>query len=494
MNKKREFLLFIVSGGMEFCWLYAWATFLMTSLFHQPFPFRGAISAFVIASAITLLAKGRGWRIIHIFGLQGINFITVALGIIYLFYFPSHPFFTHTWLIEFYNSLKSPLEWLILIFLLFWTLLFWIGGVALARRPMGCPTLCTRFDWGLSAFFVLFLIKFLLLVKGGIEIDAPLSSLLLFPFFVLGLLSIGLARNQGATTKDFLPGYQAIGVILSFIFMVFLWGTGIVLFFLPHLTLVSKVGANLLKTAAKPVGLVLVSILRFLFFRNAIQMETPPSSKNGSMESLVNSVSQVEGSWWSDLLEKILTWGLWGLSGLAALAISVLTIYFLFRWLFSRTSVSPKREPLWDLLSSWANKWKGSLSSFLNRLLHGRKNNRGVSQLYSALLNWGHRSGLSHFQSETPAEYGFRLKHQFPALEKEFDRIIDAFHQEVYGGKVLAQEQRATVQLAWGKLCGPLQWPSRLKTCFFRPADQICGRRLFSGGTSWPQRLNHPAP
>jgi hypothetical protein len=259
--------------------------------------------------------------------------------------------------------------------------------------------------------------------------------------------------------------------------MVFLWGTGLVLFFLPYLTLASKVGAGLLKTAAKPFALVFVSILRFIFFRNAGRVDTPPLSKNGSLGSLGNSATPVEGGWWSDLLEKVLAWGLWGLSGLAVLALSGLAVYFLFRWLFSRTSVNPERQGSWDLFSSWAETVKAFIFACWNRVLHGRRGDRGASQLYSALLRWGHRSGLSHFQSETPAEYGLRLKHQFPVLEREIDWIIDAFHQEVYGGKVLAQEQWAAVQLAWRKLCGPLQWPSRLKTRFLRPVEQRYGSR-----------------
>jgi hypothetical protein len=474
MNNKRKYLLFMVSGGMEFCWLYAWATFLMTSLLHQPFPFKEAISAFVFAWALTLLSKGRGWRIVHILGLQVFGFISAALSIIYVFYSFPHPFFGQTWLAEFYNSLKSPLEWLILILLLFWALLFWVGGLTLARRPMAYPALCTRFDWGLSAIFVLFLIKFLVLVKGETEIDDPLSYLLLFPFFVLSLLSIGLARGQSAAPKDFLPGYQGIGVILSFTFTVFLWGTGLVLFFLPYLTLASKVGAGLLKTAAIPFGLVFVSILRFLFFRSASRVDAPLSTNKGGLGDIA---SPVQGGWWSDLLEKVLGWGLWGLSGLAVLTLSGLAVYFLFSWLFSRTSVSPGRQGPWDLISSWAETLKAFLFSCWNRLVRGKRGDRRASHLYGALLRWGRRSGLSHYQSETPAEYGLRLKHQFPVLEREIDWIIETFHQEVYGEKMLVQEQWVAVQLAWRKLCGPLHWPSRLKTRFLRPVEQRYGSR-----------------
>jgi hypothetical protein len=465
MKKGNRFFLSCVSGGMEISWLYAWATFLTTSILRQPFPFKEAIGAFVLSSALTLISTGRGLRIVQIIALQAFGFILIALRISYVFYSFSNPFFSRAWLAEFFSSPRGPLEWFILALLLFWTLLFWVGGVRLARRSMVYTALCTRFDWGLSAFFVLFLTQFLVRVKGGIEIDDPLSKLLLFLFFALSLLAIGMARNQSASPKDFLPGYQGIGVILSFTFTVLLSGTVLVLFFLPFLTLTSQVGYGILKTVARPIGFVVVGILRFLFFRNAGRIDTPPPSKDGGLGNLSSSA---EGSGWPELLEKVLGWGLGGLVGLAALTLSGLAVVYLFRWLFSRTPIRRRSRGPWEMFLLWTVRLRSSLFACWSRMVQRAKGFPRASLLYNALLCWGRRSGFSHSLSETPAEYGLRLKHQFPALIREIDRIIEAFHQEVYRERTLDKEQLTITHAAWRRLCSPLQWPSRMRSWFSR--------------------------
>jgi hypothetical protein len=87
-------------------------------------------------------------------------------------------------------------------------------------------------------------------------------------------------------------------------------------------------------------------------------------------------------------------------------------------------------------------------------------------QLYTALLKWGRHSGLPRFSSETPREYGIRLKRQFPAVRKEITSIIEVFNLTVYGGIVLKHTQLTLAQAAWRTLSSPLLWGRRLKTWF----------------------------
>jgi hypothetical protein len=468
MKKEKGTLLFLVSGGMELSWLYAWAIFLTISTLHQPFPFPEAIGTFALAAVLTLFSKGKGWRIVYIIGLQVFGFILAALRIVYVFNPWSYSFWDQTWLIDFYNSPRNPLEWLFLFFLLFWAIMFWAGGVTLARRSMAYTTICSRFDLGIAAFFLLFLTKFLLLVKGGIKIEESISQLSVFPFFIFSLLAIGLVRNRSTAPRDFLPGYQGIGVILSFTVVVLLLGTGLVLFFLPYLTWASEVGYAILKTAAKPLGPILVSVIRFLFIMSGtIHPEKPSPPTKGGIGDLV---SPSESSWWTELLEKILGWGLGTIFGLTVLIIFSLAIFYLFRWLFSRTPISQRRKSSWYLISWWAKRLQLFLLSLWRFMVRRVKGYKGAIQIYTALLSWGHRSGLPHFLSETPTEYGFRLKYQFPSLKREIGLIIEAFNQEVYGEIVLGDEQLSTARIAWRRLRSPLHWPSRLKAWFRQPS------------------------
>ena len=94
---------------------------------------------------------------------------------------------------------------------------------------------------------------------------------------------------------------------------------------------------------------------------------------------------------------------------------------------------------------------------------------KGAVQLYTALLRWGRRSGVPQFSSETPREYGSRLKRRFPTVKREVASIVEAFNQTVYGRIVLKDRKLAPAQAAWRTLRSPLLWGRRLKTWFVQP-------------------------
>ena len=466
MKSQREGLLFLAGGGMELSWLYAWATFIMASILHRPFPLPEAIGTFALATVLTLVVRGRGWRVILILGLQVFGFLLATSRIVHVFFYGSHTFFGQWWLLECFRQPKDPLEWFILVIILFFALLLWVGGVSLARRSAAYLTVCTRFDLGVAAFFCLLLIKFLLLVRGGIDIQDPTPELLLFPFFVFSLLAIGMARNRSSAQRDFLSGYQGIGVIVSFTVVVLAFGAGLVLLFLPYLSVAADMGYGVLKSAAAPLGPILVSIIRFLFIHSRSRPGTA-SPSSGSDEA--EFVSSTESSWWTELFEKVFSWGFLGLGVLIALILCGLGMWYLFRWLFSRTTKSRKTQIQWSLISLWAALLWSALLHFRDKIVRRVKGYRSAVQLYSALLNWGRHSGLPHFLSETPTEYGVRLRHQFPTLNREIGLIAETFNKEVYGEILLDEQQFTMAKLAWRRLRSPIHWLSRFKSWFFQP-------------------------
>jgi len=446
---------------MELTWLYAWATFLMRCSVHRPFPLPEAMGTFALAAVFTGASRGRGWRVIQIIGLQMLGFGLASLRIIYVFNYPSEPFFNSGWVNDLFNRPRDPLEWLILFLILFWVLVFWMGGVTLARRSTSHLTLCSRFDLGVAAFFLLLLIELLMRIKGGIEIQDPTTQFLLFPFFIFGLTAIGFARSQGGGQRDYLSGYRQMGVILSFTFVVLLFGTGLVLFFLPYLTLAAEMGYDALKTVTEPLGPVLVSIVRFIFgnWRNRpINVEGRPGESQG------DALPPAESSSWTDFFGYVLL----GLMGLVFLAIVCFASWHLFRWLLSRTSRSNDPRIKMNLFSLWIARIRLLFSFLWSRVLLRIQGRKGTIQLYASLLSWGHHSGLPHLISETPNEYGFRLARRFPALKKEIGVITKAFNQEIYGEMVPEEQQLKIAQLAWRKLCSPLHWPTRLRSLVFQ--------------------------
>jgi hypothetical protein len=276
-------------------------------------------------------------------------------------------------------------------------------------------------------------------------------------------MAIGLVRHQAKPSKDFLPGFQGIGVILSFTVVVFLFGTGLVLFFLPYLTLATETAYGVLRTAAKPLGPILVGILRFIFMHGAIPPENPSSSPK---EPIGDLTSPVRSSGWIEVLEKILAWVFGGLLGLIVLIVAAVALFFLFRWLLSRTSIPQKRQGLWNAILSWIDELRILLDCCWRWIIRKTEGYRRAGQLYTALLNWGRHGGLSHLLSETPREYGLRLKNRFPSLKEEIGLIVEAFHQEVYGEIILSEQRWVEAMSAWRRLRSPLRWPSRLKSWF----------------------------
>ena len=468
MKSQKGSLLFLASGGMELTWLYAWANFSIVSILHRPFPLPEAIGTFTLAALLTVAFWGRGFRVILVLGLQVFGFLLAASRIVHVFFYGSHPFFDQWWLLTCFSQPKDPLKWFILVIILFFALLFWVEGITLARRSGKYLTVCTRFDLGVAAFFCLLIVKFLFLIKGGIDIQDSTPEMLLFPFFVFSLLAIGMSRNKSSAQKDFLSGYQGIGVIMTFAVVVLAFGGGLVLLFLPYLRVAAEMGYGVLKSAAAPLSPILIAIVRFLFMHNRNRLDTMSPSSGGDKTEFVAST---ESSWWAELFEKIFSWSFLGLGTVIAFIVCCLSVWYLFRWLFSRTAISNKKQIRWNLILGLVAQLFTALLLSWGTIVQWAKGYRSSIQLYNALLAWGRHSGFPHFLSETPTEYGVRLGHQFPTLTYEIGLIAETFNEEVYGEIVPDEKQFSMAKLAWQRLRSPIHWPSRFKSWFFQPGE-----------------------
>ncbi|MBI4633568.1 MAG: DUF4129 domain-containing protein [Deltaproteobacteria bacterium] len=470
--KESKPLLLLASGGMELSWRYAWATFLTTSILHHPFPFPEAVVTFALAAALTSIYHERGWRVILILCIQLLGFIPAAWRVIHVFNSWSGSFLSLA-----YKSYTSsfdqrgiPLEWIIVVLFILWGFFFWGGGVGMAKRPRDYATICSRFDMGLGSLFFLYLVKFYLFMIGAKRLTDSSAEFLLFSFFLFGLLAIGLARTRNEETKDFIPGYRGLAVILNFIMMVLLVGAGLIFFALPYLTGAAKIGYGVIKGASGPLLSIFMKVINFLFGGkySVSDVERPPVKKTVAESSPDLDI------WWLKLLGEILTWVVLILLGLIFLTIFCVTVYSLVRWLFSKTSAGHEKRSLWDFLPLWAIKL-GSLLRFCRRAMAGRMNvYRGAVQLYASLLIWGRRSGLPRTLSETPAEYGSRLKYRFPVREREIGLIVESFNREVYGEMALNEQQLAVARFAFRRLRSPSLWFLRLKSWVRRSTDRDC--------------------
>ena len=464
MNKDRGALLFLAHGGMELSWRYAWASFLLNSIAHRSFPLPEAIGSFFLAAALYRLLRGIGLRMVAVLGIHILGFFVAASTFIYAFNYRAYPYFDTGWLLAFWGQARDSMEWLILVILLFLALLFWLAGVALARRPLAHLTLCNRFDSGVAAFFCLFIVKSLLLIKGGIEVRDSAPVLLLFPFFIFSLLAIGLARNRNRERREFLAGYSGIGALVSFILVVLTFGAGMVLFLMTYLSAAAEAGYAVLKSATGPLGPVLVRVLLFLFGKEPRQDLLVPATDRNEAQYIPSG----ESSWWSERVQELMAWGLLGLGLLIGLILCALGTWYLMRWLLSRTPKEKRKQIHWQLVLVWVQNLWAAIGRGIQWALQRLTGYRDTVQLYRAFLKWGRRSGLPQLLSETPDEYGSRLTKRFPALAAEIRGIVNAFNLAVYGELALNDAQMALTKLSWRRMCSPRYWPARLKSWFFR--------------------------
>lgn len=458
MEVRKGMIWYLVNGAMELSWFLAWAMFLSLAALQRPFPFFETIAAFALASFVTHLSTGKGWRIASVLGMEILGLMCAALLVIHGIYYSSYSFLDSGWFTMFFNGPRGALEGLILSLNLFLILILWMGGVTLARRPNGYYSTCRRFDLGLAAFFALFIIKLVALTKGEAMTSDSLSFLFVFPFFLFGLLSIGMARTRGAASKAFLPGHRGIGVIMSFVAIVLLGTAGLLLFFLPGLTAAAQMGYRALTVLGKPLVPVLIAVFLFVFGPRGNHPDeiTAKSSHLADWDEIIPQTH----AWWMESLEKVLGWGFWGLILLTLFLASGIALYYTIKWLLSRTEVSGRQtKPFASLFTSlWA-----FLAGACMKIIYRVRGYQKAVELYGALLGWAGRSGFQHGCSETPLEFGARLNTRFPGLKLQIEFIINAYNREVYGETVLCGTQLAAANAAWRFLRSPLLWPERFK-------------------------------
>ncbi|MFH1090491.1 MAG: DUF4129 domain-containing protein [Pseudomonadota bacterium] len=459
-------ILKAATAGAELSWLFAWANYLTLASINHSYSVINALAAFGVAALLTAWQRGRGWRVVSIIGWQAFGFILASLYGIYHFHGTHIGFFNYHWLYDFVLRPQPAAVWLAVSFEVILVTFFWISGVTWVRRKHDYQKVCARFDLGLSAFFVLFIVKFTVRARFDVIILDQAASTLMIAFFCFGFLSLALARTQGVAVKSFRAGYHGLGTVMVFAAVILILGVGATAFCLPALTAAADTGYEVMKTAARPVGQILIVILRFLFGPRKTLVETAGGKPDDSMWEIVPSGPS---PWWMDLAAQIIQWGAIVLFALAGLAVAGFLAYRLWVWLISRTE--RKESP-----SDWWGPWLRFLDGLFRRLIQyvRRVLTRRTDSVsfYLRLLQWGRRSGLPRHLAETPREYGRRLGRAFPKIKKEIETLIQALEISVYAGQALEAKTLADLRRSWRRLVRPDLWFLRLKVWFISPHNQ----------------------
>lgn len=465
MKKRSGILLSCITGSTEICWIYAWISFTMTAIIGHVISLAEMGVIFAFAAILTHVSRGHGWRVVVLIGLHLLGFVFSALYVLHGLFYASYRAVDTEWVTLLFSTSRTPLEWVYLVLALIWVGLIWFGGAAFAKREKTYTATCTRFDIGLAAFFVLLLVKFALRVKGGISTDDQLSSILIYPYLLLSIIAIGVTRIGGDGARHFLPGHGGSGILMSVVSVIVLSASSLIFFLFPILTQIAETGQRVLKNTALWILPAVSGVIRFMFMGGQVRPDPPSGSspKEGlGFESLSGS------SWWAELIEKILRWGIEVVAIMFFAFAIVFLMFLILKWLFSRTAVDPRII----VIQNNSLPWLARLRVFLKALWEALKNvTRGytkATELFSVLSEWGRRSGLPRLATDTPLEFGARLSHQFPRLKIEIEAITHALSIETYQEKKLTSEQFTDALTAWHTLRSPVYWPRRLKIRLIR--------------------------
>lgn len=431
MSESKNRLLILFGGCTAFLWRYAWINFITVSVLDRAFPFLWAVVFFWSSFFITFVTSGRGRRVIVLVLSHLLGFSLATFGTLHCLY-DIQTGVLHPWIGAFFSRPRELIEWLMLFLFMGMPLLFWAGGVLLAKRKAQYTGQCARLDIGITFFFLLFLMKFLVRFQDGIIISDEISIRLFYPFLIFGLAGVALSKNKGSVDKEFLLHHKGTGIVLTFTTVLLVFITGFSLLFMPLMNTAAEAGYGIFTIVAKPLGGFFVRILRFLFLGSRARSST--GSSGGVEDNTVIPLSEADAA--GGLFERIVHFLLIGILIAIGIGLVVVVLWFLVRKLLSRTESTKGKEQrlglseLLNLLKARLNRFFTAVSSFFRRLL---RRYSGIGEIYLSFLRWGRRGGMERRKNETPEEYRLRLLSVYPFVEKEITNVTRSFIQDYYG-------------------------------------------------------------
>jgi hypothetical protein len=447
---------------MEFTWRYAWTFFLTLLLLNRPLLMLESLAVFALAYVVTVITEHGFRRFYQSVSLHIVGFTIAGLFTIYRYHYPDAPFFQFSWVAQELIRLQHPLRWFIHLLLWACLLLFWTGARAMVRRAPDYFPVCLQFDRGLSALFLVLLIRFIVEIKGGPRLVDPVTFYLLFAYFTFSMIAISLSRKQNEVQRTYRPGYHGIGVILSATAIIITGGAILTALFLPYLAQVADSAHGVLKETTEPMGPVIVSLIRFLFSMGKYRREMVSGFDGGSMGERLYPDGEFG-------LAQGLGWFLLAVVGLITLWLCGHLIHFLVRRLMKKERRDKPGQSLMALLSGLLSIIGAVFRLAMSGMCFLVRRIDSTATIYAGMLRWGRRSGMPAKACETPLEYGNRLTHVFPQLQTEIEMIVDAFNREFYGQISIPENALSRTRAARRRMGNPRHWPSRIKAWFAMP-------------------------
>ncbi len=449
---------------MDLAWLYAWAVF-TTSPLMPTVSLPACAATFWLAAVTTRLVMSRGWRVVAVRLLQAAVFLLGVLLVLHGTLVVSHSIWRVGKWLKMLGAWDVTFPRLRLALLCFWVFCIWAGGVKLCRRPLDYLSVTARFDLGVGAFFTLLLIQFLIRVKFGADLGRDTIGYPMMFFIIFGVFGVGLARSRPSAGLSFPDRYRGAGMLLGFAVLLPLAGTAAGLVILAYFSRAAGTAIAGMRVTSTWISRALSSIIKFIFKPLATSI-VPVSA--GATDAPPATVPEASGR--LPILGTILLWLVLGLMGAVTLYLAAKGIAYVIRRLFSRIGSSRLFVAGFSLpLDSWL-----AALHALFLFLFKRRNALGVVELYTQMVEWGHRSGIPRKVCETPLEYGARLSGRFPEAGREFGTIVAAFNLTVYGDSSEEQAGLLDARGAWRKLLRLWLWMAHLRSLLRARKNRSC--------------------
>jgi hypothetical protein len=274
---------------------------------------------------------------------------------------------------------------------------------------------------------------------------------------------LGIVRNSSPSQVGGITYFKGVGIAMSFTFIILMLGGGLFTLFLPEFQSLAETGADLFKNLKKPME-------NFVIFMSSVYLESGYRRK---------SEPQLTGDYLPAIDKSggelgILHYLFIGITIVILLSVAGFILYRLIkwllskiRWLFSETVDERDKRGIWDLLLSCMLAATRFLSTLWIKIFYPSDTSSAAEKFYRRLLRWGRISGLNHAVFETPREYGIRLGHLFPQIEKEIRLIVNLHDEAVYGGISPDNHKLSRARLAFRRIRNPLLWFARIKSLCF---------------------------
>lgn len=298
--------------------------------------------------------------------------------------------------------------------------LYWLRGLWIVKQGSEHEFTALRFDEGIVLFMLsLFFVALL-------KLDNPVPGRLAIPFFVFGILALGIS-NADQGRRGGLSA-RSKGAMVAAAAGIFILGALGLALLIPSLLEPARKAAAGLKGASLSLLNIVAAILLWLFSRKGPPRPTGALESSGGAPPLAEEIGRQD-------MPVLLMWILVALLILVAAAILVLLVSMLIKFLSAKTKQSPAkpkgRSPLALLRAFWR-----SLRGFFEKLVRRLGRRRGLSpalEAYRRVLAAGRAGGAPRTRSETPREYALRLEASFGAAKNQALPIVAEVEKEVYG-------------------------------------------------------------